>query len=81
VHGGAFCQFPFRWNYYYGSNEFTGKDTGKMHLCAVVSQLSGSCQLSVSQQLVVSQLSAIGNQVICKSETSCQKKAGLSIDN
>ena len=32
---GAFCQFPFRWIYYCGSNESTGKETGKTHLCAV----------------------------------------------
>ena len=36
VHRGAFCQFPFRWIYYYGSNKFTGKETEKMHLCAMV---------------------------------------------
>ena len=35
VHRGAFCQFLFLWIYYYGSNKFTGKETGKMHLCAV----------------------------------------------
>ena len=28
-HRGAFCQFPFRWIYYYGSNKSTGKETGK----------------------------------------------------
>jgi hypothetical protein len=32
---GVFCQFSFRSNYYYSSNEFTGKGTGKMHLCAM----------------------------------------------
>ena len=32
VHRGAFGQFPFRWIYYYGSNKFTGKETGKTHL-------------------------------------------------
>ena len=36
LHRGAFCQFPFWWIYYYGSNKSTGKETGKMHLCAVV---------------------------------------------
>ena len=36
VHRGAFCQFPFRWIYYYGSNKSTGKKTGKTHLCAVI---------------------------------------------
>ena len=25
LHRGAFCQLPFRWIYYYGSNESTGK--------------------------------------------------------
>ena len=38
VHRGAFCQFPFRWIYYYGSNKSTGKETGKTHLCAVYCQ-------------------------------------------
>ena len=29
----CFCQFPFRWIYYYdGSNKSNGKETGKMHL-------------------------------------------------
>ena len=32
---GAFCQFPFRWVYYCHSSKFTGKETGKTHLCAV----------------------------------------------
>jgi hypothetical protein len=31
----AFCQFPFRWIYYCHSSKSTGKETGKMHLCAV----------------------------------------------
>ena len=35
VHRGVFFQFPFRWIYYYGSNESTRKETGKTHLCAV----------------------------------------------
>ena len=35
LYRGAFCQFPFRWIYYYGSNESTGKETGKTHLCAL----------------------------------------------
>ena len=35
IHRGVFCQFGFRWIYYYGSNKSTGKETGKMHLCAV----------------------------------------------
>ena len=39
LHRGAFCQFPFRWIYYYGSNKSTGKETGKTHLCAVVYQM------------------------------------------
>ena len=33
---GAFCQFPFWWICYYVSNKSTGKETGKMHLCALV---------------------------------------------
>jgi hypothetical protein len=35
VHRGAFCQLPFWWIYYCHSSIFTGKDTGKTHLCAV----------------------------------------------
>ena len=35
VHRGAFCQFPFRSIYYYGSNKSTGNKNGKTHLCAV----------------------------------------------
>ena len=34
-HRGAFCQFPFRWIHYYGSNKSSGKETGKTHLCAL----------------------------------------------
>ena len=33
---GVFCQFPFRWIYYYGRNESTGKKTGKTYLCALL---------------------------------------------
>ena len=36
VHRGVFCQFPFWWIYYYDSNKPTGKETGKMHLCAIM---------------------------------------------
>ena len=36
MHRGAFCQFPFRWIYYFGINESTGKETGKMHLCGML---------------------------------------------
>ena len=36
MHRGAFCQFSFRWIYYYGSNKSTGKETGKTHLYAMV---------------------------------------------
>ena len=35
VHRGAFCQFLFRWIYYYGSNKSAGKETGKTQICAV----------------------------------------------
>ena len=35
-HRGAFCQFTFRWIYYCHSIKSTGKDTGKMHLCALI---------------------------------------------
>ena len=40
VHRGAFCQFPFRWIYYYVSNNSTGKETGKTHLCAVMNNFA-----------------------------------------
>ena len=36
LHRGVFCQFPFRRIYYYGSNNSTGKEISKTHLCAVV---------------------------------------------
>ena len=35
LHRGAFCQFPFRWICYYGSNKSTKKESVKMHLCAL----------------------------------------------
>ena len=35
LHRGAFCQFPFQWIYFYGSNKSTWKETGKTHLCVV----------------------------------------------
>jgi hypothetical protein len=35
LHRGAFCQFPFQWIYFYGSNKSTRKKTDKMHLCAL----------------------------------------------
>ena len=31
MHRDVFCQFPFRWIYYYGSNKSTGKEAGKVH--------------------------------------------------
>ena len=40
LHRGAFCQIPFRWIYYYGSNESTRKETGTMHLCALCCRLA-----------------------------------------
>ena len=36
LHRGAFCQFSFRWIWYCDSNKFTGKGTGKTHLCVLV---------------------------------------------
>ena len=35
LHRRAFCQFPFRWIYYFHSNKSTGIETGKTHLCAL----------------------------------------------
>jgi hypothetical protein len=39
LHRGTFCQFPFRWIHYYGSNESTVKETGKTHLCALQQEM------------------------------------------
>jgi hypothetical protein len=39
LHRCVFCQFPCRWIYYYHSSKFTGKETGKTHLCALGYQL------------------------------------------
>ena len=50
LHRGAFCQFPFRWIYYYGSNESTGKEAGKTHLCALCGNAS---QCSVMPDLSI----------------------------
>ena len=36
LHRGAFCQFPFWLIYYCHSSKSTGKESGKMRLCAVV---------------------------------------------
>ena len=35
LHRGVFCQFPFRRIYYYGSNNSTGKEISKTHLCGL----------------------------------------------
>ena len=35
LHRYAFCQFPFLWIYYNGSNKSTGKETDKSHFCAL----------------------------------------------
>ena len=43
VQRGAFCQFPFRWIYYYGSNKSTGNETGKTHLCGVHCSVKRLC--------------------------------------
>ena len=42
LHRGAFCQFPLQWIYYYGSNKSNGKETGKMHLCALTKTVCSS---------------------------------------
>ena len=53
MHRGAFCQFPFRWIYYYGSNESTGKETGKTYLCAMaISKMSANVQLSMFFRMI-----------------------------
>ena len=55
VHRGAFFQFPFRWIYYYGSNESNGKETRKTHLCAPL-QKSTRQQFCLLQRWVSSTL-------------------------
>ena len=45
VHRGVFCQFPLWWIYYYDSNEFTGKETGKTYLCEKCFSIWSSRQL------------------------------------
>ena len=35
LHRGAFCHFLFRWIYYCNRSKSTGKETGKIHLCAL----------------------------------------------
>ena len=49
VHRCALCQCPFRWIYYYDSNKYTGKETDKMHLCAVCEMLVVSWRTSIFQ--------------------------------
>ena len=36
MHRSAFCQLPFPWIYYWYSTKSTGKESGKMQLCAMV---------------------------------------------
>ena len=43
VHRSAFCQFPFWWIYYCHSSKSTGKETGKTHVCATVTDLAITC--------------------------------------
>ena len=50
VHRDAFCQFPFRWIYYCHSSKSTGKETGKMRLCAMLGFVN---KLFISVQLIV----------------------------
>ena len=44
VHKGAFCQFSFRWIYYFHISKSTEKEAGKTHVCAV----DNSCQICYS---------------------------------
>ena len=53
VQRGAFCQFPFRWIYYYGGNKSTGKETDKTHLCAVVDLSTRTAFLTIGQPLYI----------------------------
>ena len=51
LHRGAFCQFPFRWIYYYGSNKSTKKETCKTHLCALGRWVHGTI-VSLTKRLM-----------------------------
>ena len=46
-HRDAFCQFPFWWIYYCHSSKSTGKETVKMHLCALCHACSTSTLSSI----------------------------------
>ena len=69
LHRGAFCQFPFRWIYYYGSNKSTGKETGKMHLCELCSLSHDFLLPWVCTGLkIVSVVTKVDLMIICKSD-------------
>ena len=42
------CHFPFRWIYYYGSNESTGKETENTRLCTSLVSARNSTSTSCS---------------------------------
>jgi hypothetical protein len=54
LHRGAFYQFPFWWIYYSGSNKSTGKETGKTHLCALLSKSALRCWMYPTAQITLS---------------------------
>ena len=69
VHRGAFCQFSFRWIYYYSSNKYTGKETGKTHLCAVGSNSLETTYILFELPWVLDRLSRIYSQESKLSQT------------
>ena len=44
MHQGAFCQFLFRWIYYYSWNKSTGKKIDKTHFCALWARMQEGSQ-------------------------------------
>ena len=64
VHRGAFCQFLFRWIYYYDSNKSTGKETGKTHLCGVSWAARKMCCMLPSKISVVKNILEMQRMII-----------------
>ena len=50
LHRGAFFQFPFQWSYYYDSNKYNGKETGKMHLCVLLGEIHDDNMTTTSKE-------------------------------
>ena len=69
VHRSAFCKFPFRWIYYCHSSKYTGKETGKTHLCAVFEENTIGAYVFPSSLQKIEQTNILDTcQMIYKSE-------------